>query len=230
MSCKDQWLCLWCGPLFIVLLFFGFWFCAGFIPPSSPMLTADQVVAFYQAHLGMIRLGLAISMLSSGLLVPFAAVISTQMKRIQGIGPTLAYTQLSAGGANVLVFVIPYLIWAAATFRPERSPEITYTLHEFGWLSFIMAVPLAMIQVFAFGTAVLMDKGTRPIFPRWSGYLSIWVGILFMPAGITLFFKQGPFAWNGLFPFWIPLVVFSGWFVSIFLLMFQAIKRQEKEG
>ena len=229
MHTRDQWLCLWSGPVFIALLLIFFWGCAGLIPPPSPTLTADEVVAFYSANLSLIRLGLAVSLLSSGLLVPFSAVITTQMKRIQGIGTTLAYTQLGAGSVNVMVFVLPYLIFAAASFRPERSPELTLLLHEFGWLSFIMAVPLAIIQVFAFGAAVLMDRGVAPIYPRWSAYLSLWTGLLFFPASITLFFRQGPFAWNGLFAIWIPLVVFSAWFVALFVLTAKAIRREERE-
>ena len=230
MRAQDQWLCLWSGPVFIALLFIFFWGCAGFIPPPAPTLSADEVVAFYNANLGRIRLGLAMSLLASGLLVPFTAVITTQMRRISGIGPTLAYTQLGAGSVNVMVFVLPYLIFAAASFRPQRSPELTLLLHEFGWLSFIMAVPLAIIQVFAFGAAVLMDKSAAPIYPRWSAYLSLWTGFLFVPASITLFFKQGPFAWNGLFAIWIPLAVFTAWFVALFVLTAKAIRRQEREG
>lgn len=227
MRTQDQWLCLWCAPLFLVLLFIFFWGFAGFIPPPSPMLSAQQVADLYSANPGRIRLGMAVSMLASGLLVPFSAVITTQMKRIPGISTTLAYTQLAAGSVNVMVFVVPYLIFSAAAFSPGRDPQLTLLLHEFGWLSFIMAVPLAIIQVFAFGAAVLMDRGERPIYPRWSAYLSLWTGLLFMPAVVAVFFRQGPFAWNGLFAIWIPLVVFTLWFIALFVLTAQAIRRQD---
>lgn len=210
-----------------MLLFIFFWGCAGFIPPPSPILSAQQVADLYSASSGRIRLGMAGSMLASGLLVPFAAVITTQMKRIPGISTTLAYTQLGAGSVNVMVFVVPYLIFAAAAFSADRDPQLTLLLHEFGWLSFIMAVPLAIIQVFAFSAEVLMDRGARPIYPRWSPYLSLWTGLLFAPAVVAVFFREGPSAWNGLFAIWIPLVVFTAWFVALFFLTAKAILSQE---
>ena len=49
------------------------------------------------------------------------------------------------------------------------------------------------------------------MFPRVVGYFNILMGISFTGASLCFLFDSGPFAWNGLFPFWIPLVDFGLW-------------------
>jgi hypothetical protein len=46
-------------------------------------------------------------------------------------------------------------------------------------------------------------------------------------TGASGVIKNGPFAWNGLFPFYLPIAVYSVWLVSICITLFGAIKRQE---
>jgi hypothetical protein len=50
-----------------------------------------------------------------------------------------------------------------------------------------------------------------------SGYTScstnIWAPITFTPGVILQFFKSRPFAWNGIFVFWIPAIVFGIQFI-----------------
>jgi hypothetical protein len=40
---------------------------------------------------------------------------------------------------------------------------------------------------------------------------------------MLFFFKTGPFAWNGLFAFWVPLTIFCGWFMLLAYLMRRSI-------
>jgi hypothetical protein len=47
--------------------------------------------------------------------------------------------------------------------------------------------------------------------------------ILFLPDQMLFFFKTGPFAWNGLFAFWVPLTVFCGWFILLAYLVRRSI-------
>ena len=51
-----------------------------------------------------------------------------------------------------------------------------------------------------------------------------------VPARPTaVFFKTGPFAWNGVLGFWVPLTVFCGWFISIFILMRRALVAEKHD-
>jgi hypothetical protein len=66
------------------------------------------------------------------------------------------------------------------------------------------------------------------VFPRWLGYFNIWCALTFLPAALIYFFKNGAFAWNGVFCFWLPLTVFTTWFAVMFVMTRRAIIRQDE--
>jgi hypothetical protein len=82
MNKRVQLLCVWAGPVFLVLYAIFFWGVARFIPPPAPSLSAGRVAAFYAEHRTQIRLGMLVGMVSTTLLFPFFAVISAQIARI----------------------------------------------------------------------------------------------------------------------------------------------------
>jgi hypothetical protein len=51
--------------------------------------------------------------------------------------------------------------------------------------------------------------------------------IIVTPGAILQFFKDGPFAWNGIFVFWIPATVFVIQFVVNVVYLLKAIKNEE---
>ena len=81
-----------------------------------------------------------------------------------------------------------------------------------------------MAQNFAFAFAILTDPRRRPLFPRWLGHLNVWATIVYTPAIVLQFFKHGPFAWNGLFVFWLPAVVFGIQFGANTVWLLKAVR------
>jgi hypothetical protein len=65
------------------------------------------------------------------------------------------------------------------------------------------------------------------LFPRWLAYVNIWAPITFTPGAILQFFKDGPFAWNGIFVFSIPATVFVIQFVVNVVYLLKAITEEE---
>jgi hypothetical protein len=63
----------------------------------------------------------------------------------------------------------------------------------------------------ALGMSVLLDKTETPVFPRWSGYMSILVGVSFIPGNGEYFFFEGAMGWNGLIAMYIPFITFGIW-------------------
>lgn len=219
-------LCVWCGVAFVLLFGAGFVGFSGFVPPTRPLLSPSELVAFYQSNVQGIRFGQVLMMTSAALLVPFSAVIAGQMRRIPGSSPVLADTQLAAGAVNVILLIFSPLLWSAAAFRPERDPALIQLLHDIGWIAFIIPFALLSIQAAAIAVAVLMDGSERPVFPRWLGYVNAWVALAYVPAGLATFFKTGPFAWNGLLTFWLAFAAFFGWFASMIPALLRAIREQ----
>lgn len=227
MNKHNQRLCIYAGLLFTVLFGIGWWLVAGFLPPPNPKAGAAEIVRFYQTDTWKIRLGLIITVVSVTFYYPWIAAMSVQMKRIEGSGPVYSWTQLSSGACGAFIVYLAGFFWLVATFRPERNPDITYLLSDLGWLLFTTTLAPFLAQVFSIGLAVLSDKNPKPLLPRWFGFYNLAVGVLFIPACIIFYFKSGPFAWNGIFSFWIPLVDFFIWIVVSSVLMLKAVEREE---
>jgi hypothetical protein len=229
MRTRTQQICAWTGPAMIVVMLVAF-LIAGFIPPPSPHDTADQIAHIFRSHPTRIRFGLVLTMFGAALLGPFVAVITVQMKRIEGRHSPLAYLQLALGALLVIEFIIPVMVLQAAAFRPELAATTIRTLDDLGWLLFVGAPSTAVVQAIIIGVAILQDQREKPVLPRWGGYLSIWAGLLFAPGGIIVFFKHGAFGWNGLATWWLGLSAFGIWLVAMTVLLLGAIRQQAEMG
>lgn len=223
-----QRICAWSGVICVTLFFVAFAM-AGFIPPMSPSLSAEQVAAHYREHTTGIRIGMGVMLISSMFYAAFTAVTSGQMRRIPGVSPTVVYTQLSAGSFACLTFLMPAIFFIVTAFRPERAPETTQMLNDLSWIMLVIPWPPFMMQNFAFACAIFSDPRPVPLFPRWVGFLNIWAPISFTPGILLPFFKSGPFAWSGILVIWIPAFIFIVWFAVITRMLLKAIGREERE-
>jgi hypothetical protein len=114
------------------------------------------------------------------------------------------------------------------TYR-VRDPQILLAMNDTAWFLFVCITSTPMLQTVAIGTAIFLDTRDGrpdPVFPRWAGYLNYWVAVLFTPGTIAVFFHDGPFAWNGLFTWYLPLTVFAIWMIAMSVLMLKAINAE----
>lgn len=212
-----------CGPAFVVLFIGGWWLIAGFVPPHPPTMDADALAAVYAANTGLIRFGILLAMISTAFVLPFTAILAAHIRRIEQGLPVLTYTELIGGALTTVILLVPTVLWSLAAFRPERSPEIILVLNDFAWMFFLMTFAPVCMQILALALAVLLDRRRPPRFPRWVGYFNVWVAVLFAPGGLLTFFKEGPFAWNGVLSFWLPLVAFVAWFFVMAVVLLQHV-------
>ena len=226
MEARVQRVLIWTGPGMIALWLGAFLFIAGFIPPSDPTASAAEIVRLYADHTNAIRLGMIISMAGSALLVPWAVAISGQLRRIDG-AKALADVQMVSCALLSLEFITPIGVWMAVSFRyDDRAPDVTRALHDVGWILFMTVIWSLWVQLIAIAAAILIDRRSEPVLPRWLGYLNLWVAMLIIPAGLVLFFKHGPFAWNGVVGLYIPLAAFVIWMISMTITIHQNLSRQ----
>jgi MFS family permease len=229
LSTRLQLLCAWSGPVMMGIFGIGMALLAGFLPPFSPALSAAEISELFRENHTTILLGLMICMFSGTLLGSFITVITVQMRRIEGRHSLLSYLQLAMGAILVLELIYPMIILEVAAFRVDRAPESVLLLHDLGWLILLSFPSTAMLQLIAIGIAILRDPREQTLFPRWSGYFNLWTALLFAPGGLTVFFKTGPLAWDGIFIFWVPFAVFAAWFVLMAFLLDRAIRQEVKE-
>lgn len=228
MSTYHQRLCVWSGVIFVILFSIGWWLLAGFLPPPDPTATGEQIASFYQENNWRIKLGLLIAAVSCTFYYPWVAVISAQMSRIKETGTVYAWTQGLSGATGAFIIYLPMLLWLVIAFRPDRDPDSLLLMSDFGWLLFTTTLAPFLAQNFSIGLAILSDKSAKPVFPHWVGFYNFAVTTLFLPAGLIVFFKAGPFAWDGLLAFWVPLIDFFIWMLVMCFFLFRAIKQQEQ--
>ena len=226
MNRRIQLACAWCGPMFLLLFGIGLVPLAGFLPPPAANDTPADVVRLYSEHHTRVQAGLTLMFFSTVFVAPWVAVISTQLRRIRAEGiTTLVYGQIIAGGAFLFVAIVPVMTMIVASFRPERNPEITQALNDLAWIPFIMVFTTLMAQMLCVAVAVFLDPD-EAVFPRWLGYVSAWCAVLLLPAVLLPFFKDGPFAWHGLFQFYLAAAIFFGWFAAMSTGLIRAIKAE----
>ncbi|MEM1231142.1 MAG: hypothetical protein AAGI15_11435 [Pseudomonadota bacterium] len=213
------------GPLFAVLLVVLFWG-MGFLPPLAPTLSAEALVDHYAQHRTGIRLGATAIMQLCMLGLLWTVAIGEVLERAgRPALRQLAAAQRLLGVVTYVVLIFPCIIWTVAAFRPERDPQLLLLLNDLGWLGIVMPILSAVLQALVIGVAVLLDDRPRPAYPRWAGYLNFWCALLFLPGALATFFKTGPFAWNGLFDFWLPVVAFVLWICVVGALTARAVGR-----
>jgi hypothetical protein len=221
MSTRILSLCAWCGPATVVIALTG-WLIAGVLPiPLGPESSVDHVVNFY-SHDTRVITGLVISTIGVCFVFPLIALIAVFMMRMEGRTPILTFIQLITGAATGVLLLLPLLLMTTIAFRPDRNPELTVTLNDIAWLLFITPIAPFMIQNVSIGVAILNDA--RQTLPRWVGYVNLWVAFLFIPDPLAFFFHSGPFAWRGIFIFWLALAAYTVFLVVMGVTLRQAIR------
>jgi hypothetical protein len=165
-------------------------------------------------------------MVAATLFFPFFAVISLQIARIERRQPVLAMIQFGGAVLLLVFFAVCGMLWITATFRPDLSASSVRLLNDLSWLIFVMVFPAYVLQMVCIATAAFIDRSTDPVWPRWAGYFCVWIGISGMGGGLAVFFKHGPFAWNGLIGFYVPIAMFTLWVCVMTYLMHTGISRQ----
>jgi hypothetical protein len=207
----------WTGPVGILLVLVGWMVLAGFLPPPSPSLSPSDTVAVWADHTNLKRIGMILAVWGGVLYVPFTVAVAEALWRDAGPGSRLlAVAQGAMGTFGTVFFSLNFFILAMAPYRIEQAPDRLPPMYDLG-----MAMTFAPVAPFTFqyaliAAAILQNRSGRPVIPRWVAYVNLWVAILLIPATLIPFVKSGPLAWNGVLSFWIPVIVFVGWFGVMF--------------
>lgn len=221
------WWALALAGIFGVTLIFLF----HMVPPPYATLTAEQIRDWYLSRDTEIKIGATLAGYAGGCMLPLWAVIAMQIHR-QERGRPIWTTMAALGGAMMSLFlVIPSLCFGVAAYTPGRSADATAIMHEFGVLSL-----LTTDQYFIFNWAAVIavcfmtQRAPHSPFPRWFGYFTIWVGVMLEAGALAFNFRTGPFAWDGLLVFWLPILLFSLWTGIMSYLLLTRLSRQRADA
>jgi len=227
MSRSTQRLCVWAGLMMIPAFFLGLGVLARWIPPPAPDTSAADLAALFQANRLGIRSGLWVTCMGCALLSPFFAVMTVQVRRIEGRRSPLATTQAISAACAVLEFIFPLFAWQAAAYRADRDPALVQLMFDLGWLPFLGIVSTFVVQVLAVAVAILKDPREHPVFPRWGAYLQIFVAFGVSGGSFVVFFQTGPLAWNGVIAWWLLVVAFFIWMIGTGWLLLNAVRNED---
>jgi hypothetical protein len=198
---------------------------SGFVSPPSPTATAEQIATLYQANAHAIASGAILFELSTVPFLLFIAVLSVQIRHIEGDRRTFTYAQLVSGTASMAVLILGPLGWVVAAFRPEQTANVQ-AFNDLSFLTLVGITPAASAQMFVVGLAILSDKRAQPIFPRWVGYVSIVISLVTVQGLLCWMFKTGPFAWDGFLAGAIPPCTFLPWCILMAVMLVRAINKE----
>jgi hypothetical protein len=229
MDAKGQRALLW---IFIALSQIYTWsyvFLLNFWPPVPATLSATQIVDLYAQHNMQFRIGVVLMMISGAFCQPFNVVVAAQMARCEGQSPLWSRMQLSTGTLGTWLFGFPPFLWGVAAFSVDRNPQLTVLIHEFAWLCFVTPPTYFALQLIPIGVVSLSRSNqSDTAFPHWIGFLTIFTALGSSSGVMAMLFRSGPFAWNGIIAFYLPLTLFSSWLICMTVNLFRAIGRQER--
>lgn len=222
-------LALWgCGIGFGVLFFVGLMPLASFIPPPSPQMTGTELMAEFVPKLVWVKFGILVALLGAALLIPWSAMVSLQISRMEKGRrvPLWAIFSFGAGCVNAVAFILPFIFWAGAFYRPDRSPELVQLINDITWLEFLMFFPAFSMQLFCLAMAGLTQRQGPQVFPRWFLYLNLWMATIGGTGMLSIFFFSGPFAWNGAIGFWLPVGSYVPFLIVTYIVFYRVIRAE----
>lgn len=99
-------------------------------------------------------------------------------------------------------------------------------LNDLAWFMFLAGSGPTVVQWACIGFGILSDKNSQPIYPRWLGFMNLWLAVGAFSGLVIPFVYSGPFAYNGLFGFWAVASVFFIWVSAMYLGTLNAVKNQ----
>ena len=220
----------WSGFVYIAFLMVGILPLARFFPSQPPSSGAAEIAAIYHGNSLMIKMGMVLVLVGSMFYVPWTAILAKLIAGVEGRVGLLTMCQLIAGTTNVLLTAYPAGWWLTAAFRGDRSPDLILLLNDIAWLQFLGVIAPFYFVVLSLIYASFADSDPDPLIPRWVGWFNVFFMLDLIPLSIIFFFKTGPFAWNGLFGFYLPFATFWVWFFVMTYTIRKALPRLAEVG
>jgi len=227
LSVKAQKFLVWWSIVFVAGFGYAFSQLLHMCPPPPPMLSPADVAAYYVKFASPMLVGAMLAAWFSGFTLPFVTVLSAQMIRTEGGLSVWSILQFAGGIMMGIFLVLPPIFWGAAAFHPDRIADVTAGINDIGIITMVTTDQYYMFQSVAVIVVCLTSRAAADNpFPRWLGYVWIVCGLIFEVGPLPFLFKSGMLAWNGIIPFWFPLIFFGVQLVATFVALLMALGKQ----
>jgi hypothetical protein len=228
---RSQRAILWWGIALAIIYAVAFIFLLQQVPLKNPKWSPEQVADWYVHNQSKIKWGAVIASWTGAFMMPILTVIAIQMARVETGGWKIwSALSLVSGALMSLFLMLPPMFWGVAAYTaPRKNSEVTTLMHELASLT-MTTTDQYYIFMWIGVTVIALRPATQLVknnpFPRWWGYLSLWVAIMFEAGAVAFVPRSGPFAWNGLLVFWSPFLLFAVWITVQCWLTFRALRGQ----
>jgi hypothetical protein len=230
MAERSQQILVWWTLVFMTIYGISLFALLDMIPPPSAELSVNEIAAWYAERHDQVRIGAVICAWTGGFMVPIVIVIGLQMARLER-GKVWTLLAIASGVMMTIFFVLPPLFFGVAAFTPTRDPQVTSIMHELGLLSLVTTDQYFIFMWVAVVVICFLPTTARHSpFPRWFAYFSAWVALMFEAGVFAFLARTGPFAWNGVLVYWVPLSVYGLWIGAIAVLLLRNLKAQREEN
>lgn len=219
----------WSGQLAMTFMFGAMFLGWDILPPPSPAMPLEQWAAHFSGNPTGVFVGAMSMMLGASLFMVFFGGLFACLKRIEGQTSPLTYSMIMIVPFGFFPLFLMLVFLVECAFRPNVSPEIIGMLADIGMFMLVIPGLVGLVQYCITGLVILLDERDEPIMPRWVGYVCIWVGIISLPGVLIPFFKTGIFAWNGIFAFWVPAILFGVMLTVLTWAMIRAAKHPDMQ-
>jgi hypothetical protein len=218
----------WALPALALSWILVFVFFPGFAPPMSPLLSAEDVAAFYRDPDNLTRIRysmIAFNWFGIGIVVMLTLIVM-QIQRMAHRTPVLAFCYLGCSTGGPVLFFLADLFWLIAAFRPERDPQHIQLFNDLAWISFTGQVGFMVAQCVFLALAIFLDRQARTVFPRWLAHFNLAIAAAIAPAAFVATALDGPLAWDGLLSFWVRNGAMALWLVVMAVMLGRNIQQQ----
>lgn len=207
---------------YLLMLGLGWVLLAQWVPPVSPALSTRAYADEFLDHRSQIMGAAVVLMISTMCIMPFMGYLTIAVRRIEGRSGLLAMVMVISSTAFITLNFLTGAAFALAVFRPDRDPGLVQFAGDAGYFLFLGGTPtfLLIFAVLAYAGLVVQGRNTV-ILPRWLGWGCALTLMLFLPEIMLFFFRSGPFAYDGLFGFWIPTAIFIADMLGITVAIWQ---------
>jgi hypothetical protein len=193
----------------MTLMFIAAWPLWHLFPPPAANMSAEAFAAFFLEHHTGMLVGSIVQMFACSLVYVWVGALTTMLREVEGKHTPLTDTFIMIWTAGMVTLICALIYFLSAAYRPDASPQLVRAMSDMGIFMFVFPGAMGIVQWGIPGFIILGDKRAQPVFPRWLGYLGLWVAALSVPAVMIAMFQTGPFSWNGIIGFWLPVAAFG---------------------
>lgn len=202
----------WCAPIFTVLTVVGFLGLSHFYDPAAAHLKPADLSAFYADRQLGVEIGMSLFCVATAFLALFSVQLSLSLLRIKGSSLLMSIGQALGGFGVVMLIFISCCLWIGAAYRAGgANPDVTVALNDAAWFGFLVGWVMLSLQMATTAAITLLDRSATPLVPRWASWASAVGAVVLITANGCAVTKTGPFAWDGVLGYYLPMVIWGTW-------------------